>query len=173
MERAKAAPDIRRMKTQTTFRHYTSDDRHICLALFDANCPQFFAPNERADYASFLDGSPRDYELCLVDGQVAGAFGLIGNGHVRRRLNWILLDPRFQGFGAGRAIMSRVVTRAALDKVQAVDIAASHKSAPFFEKCGALTMSVTENGWGPGMHRVDMELLVSSDRPPERARALQ
>jgi GNAT superfamily N-acetyltransferase len=150
------------LNAKTTFKPYTSYDREICLDLFDANCPQFFAPNERADYASFLDAGPQDYELCLVDGQVAGAFGLIGNGDVRRRLNWIMLDPRFHGFGAGRAIMSRVVARAAFDGVQAVDIAASHKSAPFFEKCGAVTMAVTENGWGPGMHRVDMELLVRS-----------
>ena len=148
------------MKAEVTFRPYTNDDRAICLELFDANCPEFFAPNERADYVKFLESGPNGYELCLVNGQVAGAFGLIGTGGVRRRLNWIMLDPRFHGFGAGRAIMDRVATHAAAARIEAVDIAASHKSAPFFEKCGAVTMNVTENGWGPGMHRVDMELEV-------------
>jgi hypothetical protein len=47
----------------------------------------------------------------------------------------------------GRASGSRIVR-----------ISASHKSAPFFERFGAEPTSVTEDGWGPGMHRVQMEL---------------
>jgi GNAT superfamily N-acetyltransferase len=148
------------LKAEITFRPYVNGDMEICLALFDANCPEFFAPNERSDYVRFLEASPKGYELCLVDGQVVGAFGLMGTGRVRRSLNWILLDPRFQGFGAGRAIMNRVAAHAASAAVEIVDIAASHKSVPFFEKFGAVTMTVTENGWGPGMHRVDMELRI-------------
>ncbi len=36
--------------------------------LFDANCPEFFAPNERLDYAEFLDSNLLGYELCLTGG---------------------------------------------------------------------------------------------------------
>ena len=39
-----------------------------------------------------------------------------------------------------------------------VSIAASHKSAPFFARFGARIVETTPDGWGPGMHRVDMEL---------------
>ena len=158
------------MKAEITFRPYTSDDRQICLDLFEANCPEFFAPNERVDYVSFLESVPDGYELCLANSQVAGAFGLIGDGSLRRRLNWIMLDPRFHGVGAGRAIMDRVAAQATSAGIQAVDIAASHKSAPFFEKCGAVTTATTESGWGPGMHRVDMELLLRphNTRAPTR-----
>jgi GNAT superfamily N-acetyltransferase len=144
------------------FRPYSREDRDTCLDLFDANCPASFAPNERTEYADFLDGAPEGYELCLVDGQVAGAFGLCGDGLARRkRLNWILLDPRFQGRGAGRAIMARVTARATSTGVAVVDIAASHVSAPFFEKAGAVSIAHTPNGWGPGMHRIDMELVIT------------
>src|SRR6186713_1529527 len=100
------------MRSQVTFRPYSRTDKEICLVLFDANCPEFFAPNERADYLEFLEKDPRGYELCLIGSEVAGAFGLIGDGGSRRRLNWIMLDPRFQGAGAGRAIMERVVSLA-------------------------------------------------------------
>ena len=31
------------------FRPYSSADREACLANFDANCPAFFAPDERAE----------------------------------------------------------------------------------------------------------------------------
>ncbi len=43
------------MSLQPTFRPYQTADREACLGLFDANCPEFFAPNERADYVAFLE----------------------------------------------------------------------------------------------------------------------
>lgn len=149
--------------SEVTFRPYSGNDRETCLGLFDANCPEFFAPNERADYLSFLEKVPSGYELCLIEGEVAGAFGLIGDAGSRRRLNWIMLNPQFQGRGGGRAIMDRVAALAASKKVQVVEIAASQKSAPFFARFGAVTLRIIENGWGAGMHRVDMELPLTPD----------
>lgn len=138
------------------FRCYAASDKDACLELFDENTPEFFAPNERPDYASFLDSCPDKYELCFIDDSIAGAFGLLGNGLHRRSLNWILLSPARQGLGIGTAIMSRVMDLARSSNLRLVEIAASHKSAPFFAKFGAIEVSVTDNGWGPGMHRVDM-----------------
>jgi GNAT superfamily N-acetyltransferase len=149
------------MTSEITFRPYSSDDKSTCVEIFDANCPGFFAPNERAEYVRFLDAAPKAYQLCLLDGQVAGAFGLCGDGIDRRSLNWIMLNPRFHGRGAGRAIMAHVVAQAISIGVAVVDIAASHVSAPFFAKFGAVSTGETPHGWGPGMHRVDMELKVS------------
>jgi hypothetical protein len=159
------------MNAKLTFRPYVAADRDACLDLFDANCPEYFALNERIDYQRFLDIGSDGYELCLIDERIAGAFGLIGNAVSRRRLNWIMRNPQFHGVGAGRAIMERVVARAASEALEAVDIAASHKSAPFFAKFGAVTMAVSENGWGPGMHRVDMQLPLRPNNSPERAHA--
>jgi hypothetical protein len=42
--------------------------------------------------------------------------------------------------------------------VDVVDIAASHLSEPFFTKFGAVRTGFENDGWGQGMHRVDMEL---------------
>mgnify|MGYP004128444723 CR=1 FL=1 len=33
---------------------YTHTHRAACLKLFDLNCPEYFAPNERTFYESFL-----------------------------------------------------------------------------------------------------------------------
>ena len=156
------------MKSQVTFRPYSGDDKESCLGLFDANCPEFFAPNERADYQRFLEMGSSGYELCLINDEVAGAFGLMGDADTRRRLNWIMLNPRFRGLGAGRAIMERVVSLASFERVQFVDIAASQKSAPFFARFGAVTLKVIDNGWGAGMHRIDMELPLTPDSSLER-----
>ena len=100
------------MAANVTFRSYLPTDMLACLGLFDANCPEFFAPNERFDYVSFLDANQPSYELCLVGGQIVGAFGLVGYGLQHKSLNWILLNPRSHGMGIGSAIMGRVSTLA-------------------------------------------------------------
>ena len=149
-----------RMAPNVAFRSYLATDQRACLALFDANCPEFFAQNERTDYLSFLADSPGDYELCCVGDVVVGAFGLTGTGVRHRNLNWIMLNPSSQGVGIGAAIMERVIAKARECGVRVVNIAASHKSAAFFAKFGADAATTIENGWGPGMHRVDMTLRI-------------
>lgn len=144
--------------SSVVFRPYAAADFTACLDLFDANCPEFFAPNERADYSAFLGLGREGYDVCLVDGSIVGAFGLIDGGAGCTHLNWILLDPRFQGAGIGSAIMHRVDASARASGSALVRIAASHKSAPFFGRFGAKAVKVIPDGWGPGMHRVDMEL---------------
>ena len=144
--------------TNITFRPYRDADRQACTNIFDANCPEFFAPNERQEYEEFLDCASGDYEVCEVDGKVLGAFGLFVNGDNIKALNWILLDRHTQGVGVGSTIMERVIQLGRTSQTRVVKIAASHKSAPFFARFGASTTSLTKNGWGPGMDRVDMEL---------------
>ena len=140
------------------FRQYRPADQDSCLALFDANCPASFAPNERTDYLAFLQDDPAGYEVCLLDGRLAGAFGLCPCAPGEGSLNWILLFPQMQGRGPGSAIVAYVLEKARSSGVLFLRIAASHKSAPFFARFGAEAVAETPNGWGPGMHRIDMEL---------------
>ena len=140
------------------FADYTDADLAECLDIFDANCPEFFAPNEREDYLQFLSSYPAGYEVCRLGERLAGAYGLLRNGDERAALNWILISPDVQGEGIGTSIMERVLERSKAQGLAVVTIAASHKSAPFFARFGAVTIETTADGWGPGMHRVDMEV---------------
>lgn len=142
------------------FRPYCEADHQACSSIFDANCPEFFAPNERQEYEEFLEAIPDGYEVCEVEGKVVGAFGLFVHQDNVKVLNWILLDPRTQGIGVGSRIMERVVHLGRTSQTRIVRIAASHKSAPFFAKFGAAAISTIKDGWGVGMDRVDMELSI-------------
>ena len=148
------------MDRDITFQPYSVTHKDDCLSLFDANCPEFFAPNERDEYERFLDAKESGYEVCSAYGKVVGAFGLLGDGRERKSLNWILLEPQSRGMGIGASIMERVVSLARGSGLNAIEIAASHRSAAFFVKFGAIAKVTTEAGWGPGMHRVDMELSI-------------
>lgn len=153
------------MKKELLYQPYILASLDDCLKLFDANCPEYFAPNERDDYKSFLEASPNAYELCCISGKLIAAFGVFpegratgGDGREARAasLNWILIDPDMQGSGVGTELMSRALNRARLLGARTLKIAASHKSAPFFKKFGAELVRETHDGWGPGMHRIDM-----------------
>ena len=139
------------------FQAYSAAYRDRCLAIFAANCPGYFAPNQRSDYISFLDAPTPGYELCLIDGIVVGAFGLTGDAAVRN-LNWVMLAPQSRGRGLGAALMARVVSQAQDAAVTCLQIAASQHSSGFFANYGAVGAEVIIGGWGPGMHRIDMEL---------------
>lgn len=143
-----------------TFRPYTSADRTACLRLFDSNCPRYFAPNEREGYEAFMTAADGEYEVCLLDGQVVGAYGVLAVESTGLALRWIVIAPEFQGHGLGSAIMQRVFEAVrATGPAARLHIGASHLSAPFFARFGARELTRTPHGWGPDMHRVDMELI--------------
>jgi GNAT superfamily N-acetyltransferase len=143
-----------------TCRPYQPSDRDACLALFDANCPRFFAPNERADYLAFLSTAAGAYTICSADGAVAGGYGVEAAEAGAAALRWILLSPHLHGRGLGTMIMARVMGEVRALGAARLHIAASDKSAPFFARFGAREVRTIPDGWGPAMHRVDMLLAV-------------
>lgn len=147
------------MASELTFRPYEAADQADCLSLFDQNCPAFFAPKERGDYLTFLATRTTCYEVCLLAGLVVGAFGVLPDEPQGLALRWILLAPAMQGQGLGSAIMARVLELMRLSGGRSLYIGASHRSAPFFAKFGARETRTIVDGWGPGMHRVDMTLV--------------
>ncbi len=142
------------------FRPYERTDLTACLALFDANCPQYFAPNERTDYAEFLQVRTEHYIVCLIERCVVGAFGIYPIDQRNAALHWILLSPSTQGRGLGTAIMNRVIAQMRRNGHSSLNISASHRSAPFFARFGAQEISTVPHGWGPDMHRVEMLLEI-------------
>ena len=141
-----------------SIRCYDIADRDRMLAIFDANTPAFFAVGERVDFDRYLDENALRYEVCEQDGRVVAGFAVAPGTMGRAHLNWILVDPTAQGGGIGNAMMDAARQRAVDQGAAMLDIAASQHSAPFFLRHGACALGRIDNGWGPGMHRIDMEL---------------
>lgn len=137
---------------------YRTADQKAVLSIFDKNCPEYFAPNERDDLIEFMDQYADGYRVCVHDGNVVGAFGLYEKENKDSRLQWILLDPTAQGIGLGTQVMQDVFKQAKNKNIKSIQIATSHVSYKFFEKHNAKIISKIENGWGPGMHQVHMEI---------------
>ncbi|WP_394201958.1 GNAT family N-acetyltransferase [Shewanella waksmanii] len=149
------------MRKSIQFRHFHCQDKPACLQIFDLNCPTYFAPNERNDFNAFFDShvsTNQGYEVCLVNNHIVGACGLLGDSLKVKSINWILIAPEQQGLGIGAPMMEGALMLSKQQQLSHINIAASHLSAPFFAKYGAQVVSETTDGWGAGMHRVDMVL---------------
>ncbi len=141
------------------FSDYNAKHYRECLELFDENCPRYFAVNEKEDYIEFLKSEPSSYLVGSVGSLLVSAFGLTPEPTTPRgRLTWILVHPKSKGNGIGAQMMSIVKNVASEKNFTAIDIAASHLSAPFFKKYGAVELNKILNGWGENMHRIDMEI---------------
>ena len=95
--------------------------------------------------------------VCLMK-QLLAQFGLLGDEPDYQHINWILISPKSQGLGIGAQFMKRAITAGQANHLKHIKIAASHLSAPFFAKFGAIKVSEQAHGWGQNMHRIDMEL---------------
>jgi len=146
----------------TVFHRYDESHFNDCLRLFDENCPRYFAENEREGYVDFLNRNPFGYFVGVIEGRVASAFGLITEaGSLRGRLSWILVGSGFKGKGLGVNMISVAKDIARENELLVIDIAASHLSAPFFAKFAAKQLDEILDGWGPGMHKINMQLKLT------------
>lgn len=146
-----------------SFRSFQYSDTEACLELFEQNCPDYFAENEREEFVAYLNhqNKSQEYWLCEQKSSTLGAFGLhLDEYRHVARINWIIVSKYHHKAGIGKIMMREVISRTrSYPKVQIIHISASQHSAPFFAHFGAVEKSFHENGWGPAMHRIEMEML--------------
>jgi N-acetylglutamate synthase-like GNAT family acetyltransferase len=143
-------------------RAYSPDFRAQCLALFDSNTPHFLAPRERADFAAFLDASPEHYFLLDHDGAIVACGGWDDGPHTGLvTLRWGMVQSEFHGNGIGRYLLLYRLRELAKQGAQRVHLQTSQHTAGFFEKQGFKTQSVTKDGFGPGIDRVELTMKLT------------
>jgi hypothetical protein len=145
--------------TNMRCRRYRSGDRHHCASLFDSNIPDSFAPHEREQFLSFLDGGVGTY-LVVEDhvGTVIGCGG-IAQKESAVTLCWGIVGRRYHKRGVGRFLLRvRLAMAASIAGVTEVEMNTSHETAPFFEREGFVTTNVTPDFFRVGLHKHDMRL---------------
>jgi ribosomal protein S18 acetylase RimI-like enzyme len=141
---------------------YRSSDRETLLAIFDANTPRFFAPRERDDFAKFLDQPLGDFRVLYDDqGTTIGCGGVMVDEHGTASLVWGIIAPPHQGTGFGWWMaLERLSWIAAMPHARRVVLDTSQETAGFYCKLGFRTLQVHPDGYGPGLHRHDLEMVV-------------
>lgn len=141
------------------FRPYRARDVDACLRLFDGNVPDFFAPDERAEFVGFLrDIGPWPYLVGETGGHMVACGGFEVAGNVAR-LTFGMVERTRQGQGIGQALTkARLAVIRQTVGVERVAIETSQKSAGFYDRLGFRVTEVTANGFGPGLDRWVMVL---------------
>ncbi|MCS4243544.1 putative GNAT family N-acyltransferase [Rhizobium sp. BIGb0125] len=145
-------------------RPYTALDLQACLRLFDGNVPKFFDPSERKAFATFLqDLSLRTAFLAIENDGVIIACG----GHVMEDegqtagLCWGMVDQSMHGQGLGRLLTdARLQAIRKQPSVQRVRLDTSQHTHAFYSRFGFSVEKVEKDGYGPGLDRHDMVLLL-------------
>lgn len=144
-----------------SFRQYQTSDRSACLAIFDSNTPEWFAPHEREHFELFLDNGPESYFVLINrDGIVEGAGGI--EVEPERRMAWLtwgMVDPARHRQGLGRLQLEhRLDLLRGIPEVDRVCIDTSHKTAPFFARFGFVAQRIIPDGYADGLDRHEMTL---------------
>lgn len=149
-------------------RDYAPADRDACLAVFDSNLHAFFDPAEREDFAAFLDRRPGPY-LVIEDGEgrVVGCGGYaVEPGTATADLCWGMVAREHHRTGLGELLLDLRLRRIRAEPaVRDVALNTSQHTRGFFERFGFVTERVVPDGFGPGLDRCDMRLVLPEKHP--------
>ena len=125
--------------------------------------PQFFVPQERAEFTEFLENALSSCDLYLVltqAGRVLACGGLFSDPVTGSAgLAWGMVDRSQHGQGLGtRLTVARLDAARAMPGIQRVTLATSQHTVGFYRGFGFTLQATIPDGFGPGLDRCDMVL---------------
>lgn len=151
---------------------YNQSYKQACLAAFQSNIPLYFTLEEINDFSNFLEqrALPKEnesqttfYYVLLKNNEVIGCGGF---GERERdgtvTLAWGLVHSAFHKHGYGKILLQHRLSEAKkIYPSKTIYLDTTQFSYSFFEKFGFKTTKVTNDFYMYGMHRYDMELIIS------------
>jgi predicted GNAT family N-acyltransferase len=127
--------------------------REQCIALFESNLPQFFAPEEKSLFIDWLDQTTEEYFVVKDQDTVVACGGIFFDEKTREAgLSWGMVHAARHGQGIGRTFTAH---RLALIRSKYPDavirIETSQHTKAFYEKLGFVTVNVIKDGFAKGL----------------------
>jgi len=154
-------------------RPYRPHDFEACLALFDSNTPPFFAPEERVLFGRFLQDDPARYFVLEEGGRLVACGGIalgpesspdcsagVALGPQSSGLTWGMVRRDLHGRGVGTRLLAFRLEwlRENAPHMREVRLSTSQFTAPYYARQGFQTLTVTPDGFAPGIDAVEMRL---------------
>ena len=143
-------------------RPYADTDREALLHILRLNTPQYFAPEEEADFTEYLDKHLDEYFVVEESGQVIGAGGLnYFDNDTWVRISWDLIHPDFQGKGIGKALTKfRIAEAGKKPALRLIQVRTTQLVYPFYQKLGFELEKVEKDFWAEGFDLYQMSLAL-------------
>ena len=147
-------------------RPYAAADKAACLAIFEGNCPQFFAPWERAEFERFLHELPVTgwpYLVLEGAGQVLACGGLIPEPQTGvASFSWGMVARGVQAQGLGRQLTeARLALARGLPGLAVLSLSTSQHTQGFYARFGFEVTEIVADGFAPGLDRWEMRLALA------------
>jgi predicted GNAT family N-acyltransferase len=154
-------------------RPYKFSDRASCLSIFHSNLPRYLDESELAGFELWLNGldqgvaaygsSEEDHYFVLENDESILACGgfYIAKHQKSVTMAWGMVDHAYHKKGFGKELfLFRLQEIKKNFPGYSILLDTSQHTYPFFERFGFTVLKVTENGYGPGLHRYDMESAI-------------
>ncbi|MHC4924950.1 MAG: GNAT family N-acetyltransferase [Planctomycetota bacterium] len=135
--------------------------REACLSLFDGNVGGTFHAEEREGFADFLDALPGPYFVWTEGARIVACGGIAFEDDTRALASvcWTIVDRERQGSGIGRLLIAACVESASASAdCEALRLETIPETEGFFSRLGFTTVRTETDGYGPGLHRVEMRM---------------
>lgn len=145
------------------FSEYHSVDFQRCVEIFESNCPDYFAQQERQEFEAFLLDLPGPYLMLNHEGSAIGCGGYAFNQSDKSAdLCWGMIHKDFHKRGFGEALLQERLKRIKMNPdIAFIHLNTSQLTDGFFASAGFVTRQVTQDGFAKGLDRYDMKLAVS------------
>ncbi len=138
-------------------RKYSAQYKKECLDIFDSNSDVFFTLSEREAFSTFLDESSCHYLVFLIENKIIACSGYHISEEGIGTLCWGMVERRQHNNGIGLQMTRYRID--AMKKRGAVKITmnTSQHTVGFYKKLGFVVISVTKNGYGENLDKIDLE----------------
>jgi predicted GNAT family N-acyltransferase len=146
-------------------RVYTIADYSACLAIFQGNVPDYFSPEELADFGDFLRQPDCPYFVVEEAGELVGCGGYVIFQHQRiAGLVYGMVRRDWHKAGVGKfLLLARLREICHHHPQMQVVLDTSQHTSGFFAKFGFQIEKITEDFYGAGLHRYDMALTLTEE----------
>lgn len=152
-------------------RPFEPRDHDVCLALLASNTPEFFAPQEQADYVRFLRTHQETYFVLERDGEVVacGGVALFPDDAAGMQLDvnsagltWGMVRRDLHAQGIGTALLEARLgwLRTHAPQVREVRLATSQFTTEYYARRGFQVRHVTRDGFAPGVDAIEMRRVI-------------
>lgn len=131
-----------------------------CIQLVKSNTPNYFHPEETADYENYLVKEIEDYFVVMYQDQLVAAGGInygFDNGN-KARISWDVVSPKYQGRNIGGQLLQYRLNYIFKQNIKIAEVRTSNLVYPFYQKFGFKIMEQRKNYWGENLDMVRMEL---------------